>query len=401
MRATVLVLATLIGGSGAAAAQPYPPITDRDYTLDLYSGAIVGGVRVVGMGGAAVAVAEGSIGTLSNAAAPAVRRPTRQARFGWDFHVDGQSAAFADDFDNNGLRDTDQASSQLASIGLVLQLGRWGLGVSATTTSTRIVEDDGDAATMDGVLEPQGSVARVVVARSFAGEVHTVGGGLRFGSLSLVRPRPGLDDLALFAVSGPSLEVGWLWRPRDRRWRAGADVALPVDGHADIRVDDCDPLDCEGYILPERVAVPWTIATGLAFRFAESPWNTRVEAEHRDERSLLIAADLVVHGRVPDGHGVEAFARHLLQPSGRRTVASPRLGAEAEVIPGRIRIRVGSYWEPGRFDDVGGRLHGTGGADLRLFAVRLLGTSYRPQISLTADRAAGYGNAGISLGLWK
>jgi hypothetical protein len=399
MRVAV-VLVILAASGGVAAAQPYPPISDRDYAIDLYSGAIVGGVRVIGMGGAAVAIAEGSVGMLSNVAAPAVRRTTRQSRFGWDFHLDGQSAAGASDFDNNGLEDTDEASSQLATAGVVLQYGPWGVGVSATTASTRIVADDGDPATMDGVLEPQGSVGRIVVARALAREEHTVGAGLRLGSLSLVRPREGLDDLALFRISGPSLEAGWLWRPPARRFRLGADVALPVRGAAELTVDGCDPLDCEGYVLPERVAVPWMIAIGGAYRFADSAWNQRVGGEFRDERSLLVAADLVVHGRVPDGHGVEAFARGVLQPSGRRTVVSPRIGVEAEPLPGWVRLRVGSYWEPGRFDDVGGRLHGTAGADLRVLSFRLFGTTYRPQVSLVADRAAGYGNAGVSVGLW-
>jgi hypothetical protein len=353
------------------------------------------------MGGAAVALAEGSAGTLANVAAPAVRRTTKTDTFGWDFHLDAQSAAFADDFDNNGLEDTDEASSQLATAGLVIQYGEWGFALVATSSSTQIVEDDGDAATMDGVLEPQGSVAKLVVARSFLREEHTVGVGLRVASLSVVRPREGLDDFALFTLSGPSVEAGYLWRPPAREWRVGVDVALPVRGLTELTVDECDPLDCEGYVLPERVEAPWVWAIGGGYRFGEKPWNTRVETEYRDERALLLAADVVVTGGVEDGHGLEAFARHMLQPSGRSVVVSPRVGAEFEAVGGWLRLRAGSYWEPGRYADVGGRLHGTAGADVRLFQFKLFSHAYRPQLSFTADRARGYGNVGVSFGLWK
>lgn len=398
--AALLLVAAITLPAVPAAAQPYPEVMDRDFALDLYSGGIVGGVRVIGMGGAAVAIAVGSTGTLANVAAPAVRRETKHGTFGWDAHFDGQSAAFADDFDNNGLPDTDDASSQLGTAGLVIQYGDWGFGITASTTSTQIVEDDGDAATMDGILEPQGSIAKIVVARSFLDETHTVGVGLRLASLSMVRPRAGLDKLELFRVSGPSAEAGYLWRPRERSNRVGLAAALPVRNLTSVTVSGCDPLNCEGYILPERVEAPWMAAVGYAHRFASTPWNVEIDSQYRDERALLVAADLVVHGAVEDGHGLEAYARHMLQPSGRRPVVSPRAGAEAEVIPGWVRLRTGTYWEPSRFPGVAGRLHATAGADVRLFQFSLFGTAYRPRISFTADRAREYGNLGVSFGFW-
>jgi hypothetical protein len=403
-KAGVAVLAGALASVGGAVhsvrAQTYDPVVDRDFALDLYTGSIIGSVRVIGMGGASVAIAQGSVGTLSNAAGPAVRRTTKATKFAGDFHIDGQSAAFADDFDNNGLRDTDESSSKLATVGLVVQYGHWGLGLAATTSSTQIVEDDGDETTVDGVLEPTGSVIKVILARSFLDETHTVGAGLRFGSLAMIRPRPGLDDFELFRVSGPSAEAGWVWRPREQSWRAGASGALPVRA-GNVTVGDCDPLMCEGYVLPSRVEVPWTLAVGGAYRLAHTEWNTHVDKEYRDELALLVAADLVITGPVHDGYGLEAFARHVLQPSGRETVVSPRVGAEFEAIPGWVRVRAGSYWEPARFADVSGRLHGTAGADVRLFELKLFGHAYRPQLSFTIDAAPRYGNAGVSFGFWR
>jgi hypothetical protein len=119
----------------------------------------------------------------------------------------------------------------------------------------------------------------------------------------------------------------------------------------------------------------------------------------------VLAADLVVTGRVEDGHGLEAYARQQLQPSGRSVSWSPRAGAEYEWFPGRFRLRVGAYWEPARFRDptgkeIIGRAHGTLGLDLRVWQFRFWGKDYRIRISITGDAATDYGNGGLSLGFW-
>jgi hypothetical protein len=71
----------------------------------------------------------------------------------------------------------------------------------------------------------------------------------------------------------------------------------------------------------------------------------------------------------------------------------------AEVMPGRLRLRGGAYWEPGRFDGVAGRAHATFGIDLRVLAFQLWGER-RGRISLTGDVAARYGNLAVSIGFW-
>jgi hypothetical protein len=385
--------------SPAHAQREYPPITDRDYALDLYSGGVIGSVRVIGMGGVSVANAEGSVGTLSNVAAAAVRRTTKSGTFAWDFHADVQTAAFASDFDNNGLDDTDKSSAKLATAGLIFQIGPWGFGLSATASTTQIVVDDGDPSTVDGTMEPGGLVGRLAVARSFRKDEHTVGIGLRFGSLVFTQAIDGAKAPEMFTIAGPSAELGYVWRPPERSLRVGAAGALPVRTFG-VSVGDCDPLDCQGYILPERVEVPWVVSTGVAYRFAQTPWNRRVDKQYRDEGYLLVGADLVLTGGVTEGHGLEAFARHQLQRSGEHPVVTARVGAEAEAIPGWLRLRIGSYWEPGRFEDSHGRLHGTAGIDVRLVQFSLFGSGYRVQLSATADAAPRYGNTGVSIGFW-
>ncbi len=79
---------------------------------------------------------------------------------------------------------------------------------------------------------------------------------------------------------------------------------------------------------------------------------------------------------------------------------SPRGGFDWEMIPGRFRLRGGSYWEPSRYDGVDGRVHGTFGLELRVFEVDIWGLR-RGRITLTGDLARDYSNLGLSVGLWQ
>jgi hypothetical protein len=114
-----------------------------------------------------------------------------------------------------------------------------------------------------------------------------------------------------------------------------------------------------------------------------------------------VAADVVVTGGTDRGAGIEAFVAHRLQASGRdRVDVSLRVGAEHEIAPGWVRIRAGSYYEPGRFSGVEGRLHGTMGFDLRLLSVCFWGDRYRLRLSFAADAARQYANVITSIGFW-
>jgi hypothetical protein len=135
-------------------------------------------------------------------------------------------------------------------------------------------------------------------------------------------------------------------------------------------------------------------------RLGPTPWNRRVAEDFRDEKSAILAADLIFSGAVADGDGLAAFLSKRFQRSGRTTSVSPRLGVEYEWIPGWLRVRGGTYWEPSRFDEVSGRLHLTAGLDVRFFSFALWGGHYRMRLSLAGDGARRYGNTVLSLGFW-
>ena len=388
MRGGLFVILAVVARAGTAAAQPFPMVTDSDYAIDLYTGNALGNGRIVGMGGAAVANAEGSAGTIVNASAPAVRPATSTSKWDWDFHFDYLSSVFARDWDNNGIEGGDGNGAVLFTFGLAGMMGEWGLAIVVNTQSI-------DLTGATSVLEATAQQGKLALARSFLGEAITAGLAIRIGQFSIT------DQ---FMITGSSLEAGAVWRPYLGDLRIGASLALPVSGTEITVAGGCTLTDCDGYILPERVEVPFQVAVGGAYRFAPTRWNQWVGGNWRDEPSLTLAADVLITGASPDAFGLEAFAEHQLQRSGRDVVWSVRGGAEYEWLPGRLRVRAGSYWEPGRFldedgDQIGGRIHATFGLDVRVLQFDLWG-KHRGRIPATGDIASQYTNIGASVGFW-
>lgn len=383
LRSGVVVLALLIARSASA---QYPPVTSRDYAIDLYEGVAVGNTDMVGMGGAGVAVVRGTAGVLLNPSALAVRATTDSSRWGIDYHLDVMTADYSSDYDNNGQ--VADGGAQIASLGLGLRIGNWAGGVTSLVQQTPAA---------DTGLTVSGLRLRYVLATWLPEIDLAIGAGLQTAAFRL-DPE---DGDPLFEVSGSSVIAGATWIPREESFRLGGGLEAAIDGGQVVATSaDCDPaVDCGGYILPERVRVPWRAVSGAAYRLAPTPWNHQVETPFRDEKSLTLAADLVVTGATANGHGVEAFAMHQLQPSGRGISIGVRGGLVYEARPGRIRLRAGSYWEPGRFEGVDGRWHATFGADLRVFEFRLWGPR-RGRISLMGDVAAHYRNIVFDIGFW-
>lgn len=390
LTATLIAAGVLV--QPVAAHAQYPPITNDNYTLDLYQGAVVGSVRMVGMGGASIAMAEGSATMASNPASPAVRAATSKGNWDWDWHADWLTPELGADFDNNGIETTDDTLSTqpIVTLGLVINYKQWAVGFGSTYSVQTAGTDNGET------VEPRSFIGQVILARSFKNEEYTVGLGVRSGEFSM---RRGNEEL--FAIRGASLEAGGVWRPPRIPLRLGLSASAPLTGKAITASSECpDTFDCFGYILPRRVAVPWQVGVGGAWRFARTRWNKRVKTPFRDERALVVAADVLVTGSLDDGYGVEAFVLKQLQPSGRRTAVSVRGGAEYEWFPGRLRLRAGSYWEPSRFEGVKGRLHVTGGMELSFYNFKFWGEPYRLRLSMIFDGAPRYANAGISIGFW-
>ncbi len=387
----LFAMLTLLLLAAPAAAQDREPITDRGFAIDLHNGAVLGSSRIIGMGGTSIAVAEGSAYTPANVAAPAVRPASSKDVWDWDWHFDWLNPDLGSDFDNNGDPTTEIGQTLLLTAGILGQYRQWALAFSFTyldnVISTPATED---------LARVGANVGKLVVARSFRKREITVGLGVKTADFLVSEVG---TARSLFRLTGATLEAGAVYRPPEGPFRIGVTGALPLSTD-EPAVEGCDPMDCNGFILPERVVVPWEIGVGFAWRFGRTPWNIKIDAPWRDEKELTLAADVVLVGPVANGHGVEAFLDQELQPSGRGLDVSVRVGAEYEWIPSWLRVRGGGYWEPSRFEGVPGRLHVTFGIEGRLFSFRFWGDPYRVRLALTGDVARDYGNGALSLGFW-
>ncbi len=380
---------------GTASAEP--PITSRDYAIDFYEGTALGDTRMVGMGGAGIALIVGSAGTLLNASAPAVRETTDTDRWSWDYHLDYLDGRFSTDYDNSGTvvstaanGDADSGAS-LVTLGLGGRYGSWGVAITSTIQS----------APLAGSLD---LVARAVRFRlGVAKFVERIDTSIGVGVQSVAFQIHARDDEELFNISGGGLLAGATWTPRMRDFRAGLSLESAIIG-GNVQAAACDPAACmvdggPSYILPSQVESAGRLGFGGAYRWSPTAWNQLVGGHFRDERSLTVAADLWITGPTQQGYGIEKFGMQELQRSGSHTSVGARVGAEVEALPGRLRLRAGSYWEPERFTDVGGRLHGTFGIDVRVFEFQLWGRR-RGRLGLTTDLAKRYRNLAVSIGLW-
>lgn len=243
-----------------------------------------------------------------------------------------------------------------------------------------------------------------------------------------------------------------------------ATTEVPALATEDVRRSPagCQPGAPGCFVVPRSVHLPWEFDLGFVYRFSDVPWNApwvdalaerhaleariaadraRRRAARRDDpaweeaeraarareareletfgwrhraarlaairdrrrRYLLIAAGLSVSGPTPRGQGIEAFIDQVAQPSGRGTVLTPRVALEGEAVENRLRLRVGSYVEPSRFEGIGARVHGTLGFDVRLFrwdALKLF-DPVDIMLSGTFDVSHNYVDWGVSLGFWR
>jgi hypothetical protein len=383
---------------GIAYAEPETsPITNSNYSIELYDGVAIGNTAVVGMGGATVALASGTAGTLFNPSAPAVRPTTDKDWWSWDYHLDYLNGSLSTDYDNNGFTHENGGTSVFTG-GFGLRFHDWAGAITVTAQDAPV--SDAFVMTPDDPMVPLEALAlrvQVALARYIEPLDLAVGASVQSAMFSLSPDCSGPGCDALFSVSGTGVELGATWLPRMQAFRLGAALASPIAG---ANVSGCDPMDCVGWILPEKIVSPWRLAAGGAYRFGPTPWNQTMPGFFRDEKSVTLAADVIVTGSSNNAFGLEAFGQHELQRSGRHPSVGVRGGVEYEWVPGRFRLRGGSYWEPGRFVGVSGRLHFTLGLELRVFQFWFWGAQRRGRLSLTSDIAERYGNGGLSIGFW-
>ncbi|TNF22938.1 MAG: hypothetical protein EP329_28100 [Deltaproteobacteria bacterium] len=386
MLAASLALWTVGWGAAPAAAED----ADPGARIDFPRGPVISSSRITGLAGAFTGVAEGIDGVLKNPASLANRPEHATSWLEVDLALDIlQTTGDAIDFDADRVRGGRDADFSAVNAGIDFQLDTFAIGMLAAID----VWTGGDA--------EHGFEAGLVdyifaVAQAFGGGEVIAGLGLNVRVLTLLEHLPG-DDAAIALASG-TLDFGLLWRPRHEPWRIGAQLRL---GGKLVPDGSETGTFSERYRVHEAVA-PWQLGVGVSHRWTADPeraYNAplREAKPASDRRYLLLSADVVLSGPVDGAVNLEGFISGAPRRAGVQPTMSFHLGAEGEVLHDRLRARVGTYLEPTRASNNGiGRLHLTGGAELRLVELWV----FDLKASFAFDASAGYTNVLFGVGLW-
>jgi hypothetical protein len=122
-----------------------------------------------------------------------------------------------------------------------------------------------------------------------------------------------------------------------------------------------------------------------------------------NRRYVQVAASMVVSGAVLNAVGVESLVSQSVNRSGQTPVVSPRIGVEASILPRFLKVRVGSYLEPTRFEGGMARGHVTAGLDIKLAVWNVFGLwpdNYMWRLGLGGDGARDYYTWGLTIAGW-
>lgn len=369
-----------------AAAQDYPPITASDFNLDYAESTVSGSSRIIGMGGAFAALAEGVAAFPQNPASLSRRTSYSTDWFDYDIALDwlipGVGADL--DLDNSGLPGLSEGSFTFVLGGLGLQFGRFGAGVYFRGRNY-----DLSASGAGGVAEAfRFTLLEVDLGVSYEIVPGALYLGAGFAGAFLDAQRQvgtGSGDFEkLVGFQSSFLRLGMLVCIPESGLSFGSSFAYP----AALSRTEGEAEAVAGRHLPRQVLRPWEMTLGASYRHG---WGSAPE----DRRFLRGALDLLLLGPTQDAVTVQGFLLQLRQRAGERPSIGVRLGAESEVISNRLQLRAGSYLEPARRSDSWGRLHLTAGADLRLF--RLM---WDWKLSFAVDFASRYSNLCLGVGFW-
>lgn len=287
----------LVGGAAelfpldAGAAGPLAgngqPITTSAYSIDLYQGSVFAGNRVMGLGGAYVAIAEDVDGDLQNPAAPAVRPFFSIEEFdywlglGLTFPARLSKIDFFNSGSETGLRGSAADEPVFITPAINLQWRTLGLGFTAELQNYEFSGGTVDPASSPASLDAVLSTFHFQLANSFVDGQLILGAGVRYVAMSLEAAPPDGDAQTLFDTSGAGIELGAVWRPNLQPYRLGVAFRTAIDTQPSFS-KSLLPTDAGDIIvgsngatlyLPERVSLPWDVNVGAAVQLGRRPLN--------------------------------------------------------------------------------------------------------------------------------
>ena len=273
-------------------------ISTSQYAVDLYQGPVTTSTRVIGLGGAYDAIAEGSEGNFVNPAAAAIRMPWSYTHLDYDL---GAGIALPSTFSNSDFFNSGSDRTNLSTSGQNdfvfldvegdLQLGPWGLGTAVALQQYGLSRDNrASTGSSNQRIRAQFAIGLLHLARSFVHGQLLFGAGIRYTGLSVLNQNSQTyNSQTLFTTQGVGYEFGWLWRPYNQVFRLGASVRSAVTTKAEsggnITADDNGNRvlfkdTADQMYLPNEVALPWEWSLGFAVQLGSRPFNPRWTDPH-------------------------------------------------------------------------------------------------------------------------
>lgn len=380
-------------------------------TVDTVRGTIKGSTRYIGLGGAFVAIADDTEGVPHNPASVAVRLPYSWDAFSYAFGIDFSVATWLpenDLYNEPESADSSSSGSLFGSLSTVVNYRHAGFGLSAEAEQNAVSRE---AQGVSRELTANFGLLHMAAAYGYFDGQLQLGGGLRIVGLSFDAGQSVAAQMA-----GIGYVAGMIVKPKGQQFRLGGTIEQPIN--AEIEGDPGEP--------SLTVRVPWTVAMGIAYQFGSRKLNppfvtvadrARQNARGREptDNDMTTAATKLYDEFAKDRtfYLLVSTELSLIQGGGEvglgsltavdRPLVSPRIGLESEVVPRHLKLRTGSYLELPVTEEGHARLHGTVGADIRLFRWNLFGLVYPFdywQLSLAADGAKSYLNTSFSVGFW-
>jgi hypothetical protein len=284
--APLMLFASDAGAAGPLAGNGQP-ITTSSYSIDLYQGSVFAGNRVMGLGGAYVALAEDVDGDLQNPAAPAVRPFFSIEEFdywlglGLTFPARLSKIDFFNSGSETGLRGSAADEPVFITPAVNLQWGTLGFGFTAELQNYEFSGGTVDPASSPASLEAGLSTFHLQLANSFLDGQLVLGAGVRYVAMTLDAAPADGDTQTLFDTSGSGIELGAVWRPNLQPYRLGVAFRTAIDTQPSFS-KSLLPTDTGDIVvgsngatlyLPERVSLPWDVNAGAAVQFGRRPLN--------------------------------------------------------------------------------------------------------------------------------
>lgn len=266
-----LALALTLAGpvaSRATAQIEGEALDGKSFDLDLVTGPVMGPGRVVGLGGAYVALAGAVEAASWNPAAFGTRGLWETDWFEWDLTLGlVPNTISSSDFDNDGRSGFTYDTFLFGSVGGSLRFGELGFGLLVNFQTYEIGADTSLAL----------SVLDYGAGYLFIGGQLAIGVALRTALLAITDES---SDTSLVDFSGSAPEVGAVLQPEGQPFRIGGALRLPVHSSSS------DTLVAAGMTLPSVIRLPWEVQAGMAWQFGPRPLNRRYVNPHDVEEEL-------------------------------------------------------------------------------------------------------------------